>query len=53
MVNETYIETRYPTMSSDDEMNIPSLKTVNLFFDEAKHIYQSVRALILDVPKED
>ena len=25
MVNETYIETRYPTMSSDDEMNIPSL----------------------------
>lgn len=43
MINELYIDSRYPAEIGLDGVNIPSIQTAKLFFDEAQRIYGFIR----------
>ena len=46
-INETYIETRYPTSPTTTGLSIPSKRTVELFVQEAQRIAECCRVHIL------
>ncbi len=52
-INETYIETRYPTSPTTDELSIPSKKTAELFLQEARRIADRCRAFVLKQTDHD
>jgi HEPN domain-containing protein len=43
MLNEIYIDSRYPSEIGIDGINIPSIQTAQLFLQEAKKIFTSIR----------
>lgn len=48
MLNEIYIDSRYPSEIGMEGVNIPSIQTAQLFYQETRKIYQSIVAKLAD-----